>query len=41
MLQVHEQVIQGLYPLSDDVLKDIAALRLQFAEGNYHQINIE
>nr|CAB3264150.1 unconventional myosin-X [Phallusia mammillata] len=38
---VHEQVIQGLYPASDDVLRDFAALRLQFAEGNYHQINID
>nr|XP_018666876.1 unconventional myosin-X isoform X2 [Ciona intestinalis] len=36
---VHEQVINGLYPASEDILRELAALRLQFVVGNYTQLD--
>jgi len=41
MPQVHEQVTQGLYPATEDILRDLAALRLQFVVGNYQPRGID
>uniref|UniRef100_H2ZET4 Unconventional myosin-X n=1 Tax=Ciona savignyi TaxID=51511 RepID=H2ZET4_CIOSA len=38
-LMVHEQVIHGLYPANEDILRELAALRLQFVMGNYTQLD--
>jgi len=39
--EVHEQVIQGLFPASEDVLRELAALRMQFTHGDYNLQSIE
>ncbi|XP_076810963.1 unconventional myosin-X-like isoform X2 [Clavelina lepadiformis] len=36
---VHEQLIKGLYPASEDLLRQLSALRLQFVEGDCKNIN--
>nr|XP_006819606.1 PREDICTED: unconventional myosin-X-like [Saccoglossus kowalevskii] len=33
--QAHEQVIQGQFPASEDMLQHLAALRIQFVKGDY------
>lgn len=37
--EIHEQVINGLYPANDEVTRQLAALRTQFIKGDYQKMN--
>ncbi|XP_039255307.2 unconventional myosin-X-like [Styela clava] len=37
--EIHEQVIHGLYPLNDEITRQLAALRIQFVKGDYKKSN--